>query len=253
MKWLAFTAIVVTALVALGVLAVNERDVEWEEGRQPHCPHCRAKVETYSVACAACDRTFDWEPNREPCQWCLSEEDVELLQDGLRALELKDDEPLPSPLADFTKAYLFAIEAGACTFCGGLGNVVSDKEEVPCPVCRGGANCVACAGRRTVTVGAKPAHLRMLERARRWAEAKTRAELTRMPLRRGQLVDEDVEALTGFVQTETLVDENGRGLLLRARAHVRKVFAALHEQVNRHRAEKAAAEADGNGKKPVGG
>lgn len=253
MKWLAFTLVVVAALVALGVLAVDERDVEWE-GRQPYCPHCRAKVATYAVACPACDRTFDWEANREPCKWCLSKEDAELLRDGLDALELPGDQPLPSPLARFTKPYLLAIEAGACTYCGGLGNVVSGQEEMPCPVCRGGGRCVACAGRRTVTVGSKQAHLRMLERTRRWAAAQEREKLTRMPLRKGPLVDEDVDSLAGFVQAEQLVGEDGEALLLRARQKIRDVFSALHDQVDKHRAKKAAAEANGSAaKKTVGG
>lgn len=230
MKWLAFTAACVVALIALGVLAVDERDVEWE-GRKPLCPYCRVEVSFYAVACSACDRTLDWEPHKEPCRWCLQKEDVELLRDGLHALELEDDDPLPASLAEFAKPYLLAIEPGKCTYCGGLGSVLRGEEELPCPVCRGEENCVACGGDRVVVVGDKRAHRRRLERGRVWEEALRRERLTHLPLRRAALVDDDVEALNGQVEAEELVDEDGNNLLELARRRIERAYGALHDAV----------------------
>ena len=226
MKWLAFTAACVVALVSLGVLAVDEPDVEWE-GRQPLCPYCRAKVEMFAIACRECDRTFDWESIREPCSWCLAPDEVELLQSRLRDLALVEGAPLPKALADYPRAYLYAIEPGACTFCGGLGTALVGEQETPCAVCRGSTFCIGCAGRRTMTVGDRGAYTALLERRRRREVARARAKLTGQPVNRAELLDSDVAALSGHRHAEQIRDESGRALLERARERITGAFAAL--------------------------
>jgi hypothetical protein len=240
MKWLAFTAACVAALIALGILAVDERDVVWE-GRQAVCPYCRAELPDYAVACKECRRTFDWSPGREPCTWCLGAEDVRLLREEFEQLELdKETEPLPGALAEFPIAYFRAFGAGKCSFCGGIGKVTRDEEELDCPVCFGDGNCIACAGSRTVLIGDEGAHRRQLERKRVWEEARRRSEMTHLEVLRERLFEEDVAALRGYVEAETLVDADGANLLEKARGRVLAAFAAL-EQVREELAAAVAA------------
>jgi hypothetical protein len=227
MKWFLFTAGCVVALVTLGVLAVDERDVVWE-GRQPLCPHCRAEVRFGSVACPDCDRSFDWRSHKEECHWCLSQEDVQHLQKVYR--ELKEDGPLPEDVAAFGP-YFEAIDEGNCTYCGGIGKVMEGTQEMDCPVCRGknGGRCIACGGSRTVVVGDQGAHQRALERADARKRALERAEVTDLALNVKMLVDEDVAAMKGYVEAEELCDEGGRNLLELAHDRVMQAYRVLHD------------------------
>ena len=230
MKWLAFTAACAVILVLLGILAVDERDVVWE-GRKAICPYCRSDLEYYALLCKACDRTLDWTSHREPCRTCLKEEDVKHMRDGFDALALKDTEPLPEALAGFPKAYFLAMETGACTYCAGIKKVMKDGLEVDCSVCRGSGRCVACGGDSVVVIGDANAHDRKFAREREWREELRRAQLTRLTLLRGQLVNEDVAALRGFVEIEDTRDEQGRKLLDLARDRVKAAFKAIHAAV----------------------
>jgi hypothetical protein len=230
MKWLVFTGAIVVALISLGVLAVDERDAVWE-GRKALCPYCRSDLKMYALACRDCDRTIDWVSRSESCRWCLSEEDVAILRDGFDALALGPDDPLPASVAEFTRAYLLSIEPGKCTYCGGLGQVWSGESENPCPVCRGEKQCIACGGDGTVVVGDKEAHKRAFERTEIWEEALRREALTHLKLRRAQLVNDDVEVLSGFAEAEKLVDEKGQSLLVQARQRIARAFKAIHDAV----------------------
>ncbi|MHC4957427.1 MAG: hypothetical protein ACYTGN_03555 [Planctomycetota bacterium] len=235
MKWLAFVVLCVALLVSLGVLAVDEPDVAWE-GRKALCPHCRAGLEYFAVACRECNRTFDWRSRKETCRHCLDREEVKVLQDGFAALELEEDEALPAELKGLTRPYLLAIEEGACTFCGGIGNVMAEGEkqpDKPCPICRGDGLCIGCNGDRVVTLGDRQAHLRRLERDRIWDEAVTREKLTGLTLLRGELVDDDVDALRGHAEAATLVDQSGNRLLDLARDRVRAAFVAIRNAVEK--------------------
>ena len=78
MKWLLFTSASVVALIALGILAVDERDVIWES-RQPLCGYCRAALAPHAVVCRECDRSLDWRSSKEECGWCLDRTDVDHL------------------------------------------------------------------------------------------------------------------------------------------------------------------------------
>jgi hypothetical protein len=171
-----------------------------------------------------------------------------VLQDGLTALELDADEPLPDELKAFPRPYLLAIEEGACTYCGGVGNVMADgaDAEKPCPICRGDGFCIGCNGDRVVVVGDRQAHLRRLERDRIWDEAVTREKLTRLELLRDELIDDDVDALRGHAEAEALQDREGDNMLEKARARVRDAFAAIHAAV-----EKRKAAGTGESKKTV--
>lgn len=229
MKWFLFTSGCVIALVTLGVLAVDERDVVWE-GRQPLCPYCRAEVRLGSVACPDCDRSFDWRSHREECRWCLSQEDVEHLQKVYR--ELKDAEgPLPDDVAEFGP-YFEAIDAGNCTFCAGIGKVIEGGKEIDCPVCRAknGGRCIACGGSRSVVVGDDGAHRRLAERTDARQRAMERATVADLHLNAEMLVDEDVAALKGYVEVEQLCDAAGRDLLDLAHERVKAAFRVLHEE-----------------------
>ena len=245
MKWLAFVFVCVGLLIALGILAVDLPDVAWE-GRKALCPHCRAGLEYFAVACRECNRTFDWRSRRETCSHCLAREEAKLLQDGLAALELDEDDPLPEELRGFPRPYLLAIEEGACTYCGGVGKVVADGAsdgaagEERCPVCRGDGVCVGCNGDRVVIVGDRQAHLRRLERDRIWDEAEERERLTRLTLKRRELVDDDVDALRGYAEAAHLRDEEGDNLLGKADKKARAAFAAIQAAVKKANEARAA-------------
>ena len=229
MKWYVFTAACVVVLVALGIAAVDAADVVWD-GRTPVCPHCRAEVKNLSVFCATCDRVFDWVQHTEECRWCLSRDDAEHLKDLFAALEIREgEETFADPLMPFSLAYFRAMEEGVCTYCAGLGHVMDGDARVACPVCRGTKDCVACAGDRVAVLGSAGAHSRMIERRDTWVRAERRARTTRLPLRRSLLIDQDVNALAGFVEAETMLDERGQLLLEQARDRVQAAFFALHE------------------------
>lgn len=242
MKWLVFTGLCVAVLITLGLLAVDERDVVWE-GRQAFCPYCRAEMPRLAVVCPKCRRSVDWTTNQEPCRWCLNRADVKHMNELFDDLQLESD-PLPGALGAFTIAYFRSMDEGACTYCGGLGDVIENGVDVVCPVCRGGKLCIACGGDGSVTIGDEGAHTRVLERrsARELAEA--RAEVTGLPLKRALLTDQDVEALMGYAEAETLTDERGRNLLVRARARVKRAFQALVDERARRGTKVAPASGD---------
>ena len=225
MKWLAFTLAIVAALITLGILAVDERDVVWESN-QPKCPYCRVDLEHYSVVCAHCDRSIDWMPHTQSCEWCLAEADVEIFNDMFTAVGVEEG-PLPGQLAEFPVGYFLSMDEGACTYCSGLGQVVVDRAEVKCPVCRGGKFCIACSGTRSVIHGDEEAHNRRLRRSEERNSSERRELVTGLPLKRGLMTDRDVEALAGYAEAESIQDEHGRNVLERARARIKRAFRAL--------------------------
>jgi len=239
MKWLIFTGACVAVLVTLGILAVDERNVIWE-GRTPLCPYCRSELPNQAIVCKECGRSIDWVSHSETCRWCLSRKDVEHMTNLFDRLKVAKG-PLPGELREFPQAYFRTMEAGACAYCGGLGKVMVDGKEVTCPVCRGARRCIACGGDRRVELGDPVAarHLRERHAARELAER--RAELTGLPLKLTLLVDQDVDALRGYVEAETLTGEQGRNLLEMARARVKRAFRALHAEVARKEKEAVAA------------
>jgi hypothetical protein len=230
MKWVLFTSGCVVALVALGFLAVDERDVVWE-GRKPLCGYCRAELPYHSVVCRACNRSLDWRPHAEECRWCLERKDVDHLLDLYRDIA-KQEEPLPAALVAF-EPYLEAIGVGDCAYCGGIGKVMEEREAVECPVCRGDKHCVACGGTRSVVIGDEGAHRRALERQDERERAKVRGSVADLPLNDGALVDKDVAALRGYVEAEGLTDVHGRNLLELARSRMKDVFRAVHEETTK--------------------
>ncbi len=229
MKWLLFTSASVVALIALGILAVDERDVVWE-GRKPLCAYCRAELAYEAVVCRECDRSLDWRSTREECTWCLDRKDVDHLLGLYR--ELKEKGPLPESLAPY-EPYFGAIEVGECTSCGGVGKVVDLGREVDCPVCRGEKRCVACGGSRFVIIGDEGAHRRALERADARSRAEERAAVADLRLNVEMLVDGDVAALRGYVEAEELRDAAGRKLLDIAHERLKAAFRAIHDEHDR--------------------
>ncbi len=229
MKWLLFTSGSVVVLIALGILAVDERDVVWE-GRKALCGYCRAEIAYHAVVCRECDRSLDWRTNKEECRWCLDRKDADHLLGICR--DLAASGPLPESLAAY-EPYFGAIEVGECTCCGGVGRVVDAFKEVDCPVCRGDKRCIACGGSRSVVIGDESAHRRALERADARARAQERAAVADLPLNVEMLVDEDVRALRGYVEAEELRDSAGRNLLDQAHERLKAAFRALHEEHDR--------------------
>ena len=225
MKWLAFTVAIVASLVGLGVWSVMPPGVVWE-GRVPHCSRCRAEVRSFSRQCPECDRSLRWSSTEEECRWCLDKDDVDFMKDSYRALELDEDAHV-GLLRQFPPAYFEVINPGACVSCAGIGKIKRGDAEVICPVCRGGTRCIACGGDHEVVVGDESAHDRRLARDEAHRRAKRRSKLTRLPVRRSSLVDEDVEALSGYVEAEGIVDERGAQLLKIARSRAGLVFQAL--------------------------
>jgi hypothetical protein len=227
MKWLAFTVAIVAGLVALGVWSVMPPSVAWE-ARTPYCSRCRAEVRPYTRQCPDCDRSLRWTSTDEECTWCLSKEDADFMRDSYRDLELEESAHV-GLLKQFPKAYFLAMEPGACAYCAGLGKVNRGDAEVTCPVCRGRKpyRCIACDGDREVVIGDEGAHTALLARHAAHARAEGRSKLTHLPVRRSSLVDEDVEALTGYVEAEEITDERGQHLLELARARATLAFEAL--------------------------
>jgi len=250
MKWLVFTGACVVALVSLGVLAVDARNVHWEvraDGPVALCPYCRTEVHRFATVCAQCRRAIDWDAHNDPCRWCLEREDVELLKDRFTALEL-DEGPLPGDLARYPRAYFLDMEEGACTYCAGLGKVVegSNGTEVNCPVCRGDGRCVACGGDRVVVTGDESAASRLDQRQALWRRALRREAMTHLPLKRALLVDEDVDLLRGYREAEQIEDEEGKNLLERARERIEGAFAALDSALQARAATLGAASPSGS-------
>lgn len=227
MKWLAFTLAVVASLVGLGVWSVVPPSNVWE-ARTPYCSRCRAEVHSYSRQCAACDRSLRWTTTEEECRWCLSREDVEFMRDSYRDLELGNS-PHVGLLKKFPEGYFLLMEAGKCANCAGIGKVREGDADVTCSVCRGSKACVACDGDREVVVGDEWAHRTELDRAVAHRRAERRSKLTGLPVRRSRLLDEDVEALTGYVEAEQLKDSRGAPLLRRGIARAALAFEALKE------------------------
>ncbi len=227
MKWLAFTFAVVAALVGLGVWSVVPPSNVWE-ARTPFCSRCRAEVHYYSHQCAACDRSLRWATAEEECGWCLSKEDVEFMRDSYRDLELGET-PHIGLLKQFPEAYFLVMEPGACANCAGLGKVREGDADITCSVCRGSKACVGCDGDREVIVGDEGAHRIQLARALARRRAEHRSKLTGLPVRRSSLVDEDVDALTGYVEAEEIKDSRGSPLLRRGIARAALAFQALKE------------------------
>jgi hypothetical protein len=239
MKWLAFTSACVAALVLLGILAVDERDVIWE-GRQPQCGYCRSSILPYAVVCPVCDRSLDWRPAREECRWCLDRHDA----DHIKRLYEEIDEgkgPVPEALAEYGTRYFDSIDVGACTYCGGIGSVADGNGKKDCPVCRGDQRCIACGGTRSVVVGDEAARRQALERTDARERAEARARMVDLPLNDGLLLDGDVAALRGHAEAEGLRDEKGNSLLELARARVTAAVKALHAEHARRAKERAGS------------
>lgn len=237
MKWYVFTAACVAALVAVGILAVDERDVEWEQAADGHwaplCGYCRGELKRLAVVCPSCDRSLDWIVHRAPCTWCLDNHDADHLHDLLLKLGA-EVEPLPGALAAFPKAYFLAMDAGSCTYCGGTGAVTEAAGRTGnCPVCQGRERCIACAGDRVVVIGDQVAYQRLTERVRARRLAERRAKLTDRPLVASMVLREDVEALRGYHELEQYALT--RELLERARTKLERAFKALHEETQRQK------------------
>jgi hypothetical protein len=225
MRWLVFTAACVVALVSLGVLAVDERDVVWQ-GREPHCPYCRAPVELYAFTCKECQKSFDWVARSESCHWCLDRLEADTLRVRFEGLG-STGKPLPERLGDFHQLYFRGIEEGHCTYCGGLGTIPLNGpgEGTSCPVCFGGKRCIACGGDRRMVFGDREARKRELRRAEERAHAERRRKLSGLPIDIDELLKRDVEALRGYAEAEKLRDTLGRDTLLdTASVRVRRAF-----------------------------
>jgi hypothetical protein len=237
MKWLLFTSASVLALIALGILAVDERDVVWE-GRKALCGYCRAELASHAVVCRECDRSLDWRSHKEECRWCLDRNDVDHLL-GLHK-DLAEGAPLPDSVLAYGP-YFDSIDVGNCTYCGGVGKVMSEGAETDCPVCRGGERCIACGGSRSVVIGDEGAHRRACEREDARTRAQTRAAVADLPLKAGMLLDEDVAALRGYAEAEGLRDSAGNGLLEMAHERLKCAFRALHEEHDKRKKQQGGS------------
>ena len=245
MKWLVFTAACVVALVALGVLAVDERNVFWE-GREPHCPYCRADVAFYAITCKECRKNFDWEPRTEPCRWCLERDEARVLRQRYETLAKPGDLPASRPPA--YAAFVMSIGAGDCTFCGGLGKIVEHGAEgQECPVCFNGKRCIGCKGNRETLVGhpaaqrARQARLAERERLRR------RESATGIAPRLDELLAGDVSALAGYAEAEELRDAGNRRLLQLGMDRVRHASDAVSKAARETgRAKPASVDVSGS-------
>jgi hypothetical protein len=228
MRWLLFAAVCVAALVALGILAVDERDVAWERDR-PLCPYCRNELKLFALACKECRHAVDWVPRQEPCPWCLEPEEATRMRGFALDLELRGRD-MPPPLREFTDAYFADIQAGDCPYCGGLGEVQENGGRPRrCPVCFGRRKCIACDGDRVLLRGEPAAHRRRIAREEaREAELRRARLLGHEPPLEAMLAA-DVEQLAGYVEATELRDAEGRRLVELARGKAERAFAGLRE------------------------
>jgi hypothetical protein len=207
-KWLIFTGVCVASLIALGIQAVDERDVVWE-ARDVSCPYCRSELPYYAMACKQCQRTLDWTATQEDCAWCLDRETVALLTESYERVRTHAGSH-PGELAAWTPAFYREMDAGDCGFCAGIGQIGSAEEKKACPICRGGRDCISCDGSRSVIVGDVRADRRLLRHRSIREQAERRAELTGIPADNDALLNDEVFALQGYVEVETLSGPNGR-------------------------------------------
>lgn len=228
MRWLLFAAACVAALVALGILAVDERDVVWERDR-PLCPYCRHELNLFALACKECRHAIDWVPRQEPCPWCLNSAEATRMRGFALDLELRG-RGMPEPLREFTDAYFADIQGGDCPFCGGLGEVQQNGGSPRrCPVCFGRRKCIACNGDGVTLRGDPVAHRRRIERDEARAAELRRAKLLGHEPSLDAILAEDVEQLAGHVEATELRDAEGRLLVALAREKAERAFAGLKE------------------------
>jgi len=226
MKWIVFTAACVTSLVALGILAVDERDVVWE-AKRPYCPYCRHELNYYALACEKCSHTLDWVSTRERCPWCLDDDEAVRIRNDFLDLGI-DGRAMPEPLREFTDAYFRDFQAGDCACCGGLGEVkVNGGGEHRCPVCFGRKRCIACNGDGYTVRGDLEAHRRKLEREEVREAWIRRAELLEQLPPLDRILAEDVADLAGYVEAIDLRDAEGRCLVELARDRAKRALQGL--------------------------
>ena len=207
-KWLIFTGLCVASLVALGIQAVDERDVVWE-GRDASCPYCRSELPFYAMACKECQRTLDWTATQEICAWCLDRKTTLLLKETYETVRTSAGLH-PGELVAWAPSYFREMDAGDCGYCAGTGKTGSAEEKKPCPICRGGRDCIACDGSRTVIVGDVRADRRLLRHRAIREQQERRAGLTGIPADNDALLNDEVFALQGYVEVETLSGPDGR-------------------------------------------
>ncbi len=207
-RWLLFTGVCVASLIALGIQAVDERDVIWE-GRSAFCPYCRSELPFYAMACKECRRTLDWTATQETCGWCFDRETALLLKETYETVRTSTGSH-PGELVAWAPSYFREMSAGDCGYCAGLGKVGSAEEKEACPVCRGGRDCIACDGSRSAIVGDVRADRRLLRHRAIREQEERRAELTGIPADNEALLNDEVFALQGYVEVETLSGPNGR-------------------------------------------
>jgi hypothetical protein len=168
LRWLVSTGLIVGALVLLGILAMDQKDVVWAGGK-PHCPHCRSDTPMFSTRCPVCREPYDWveEPHDDSpyCSHCMSPGEQEWLRTKREALEKAHGEDAfvqrVSKATGFDAAtareWLRDLGAGQCGWCGGTGRDLSAPAEPPgrkvCPVCLGAKKCIGCGGDSRVAVG----------------------------------------------------------------------------------------------------
>ena len=207
-KWLLFTGVCVASLIALGIQAVDERDVIWE-GRDASCPYCRSELPHYAMACKECQRTLDWTATQENCGWCLDRESALLLKETYERVRTHTGSH-PVELGGWTPSYFRKMDAGDCGFCAGIGKIGAAEEKKTCPICRGGRDCIACDGSRSLIVGDVRAGRRLLRHRTIREQAQRRAGLTGIPTDNNALLNDEVFALQGYVEVETLSGPGGR-------------------------------------------
>jgi hypothetical protein len=162
-RWWILTGVVVLVLVGLSVLALSHPAVVWHE-LKPHCPHCRHEVQPYSQRCASCQQEYEWvvAPDEESplSHWSLSALENEHVRRRVAEIGKEEAERrIAARLGLSPEAageYLTSLSWGRCGWCGGSGRDLAtpgEGEPVPCPVCFGRQQCIACDGDRRMRLG----------------------------------------------------------------------------------------------------
>ncbi len=162
LRWLVATGLILGALVLLALLAMDQKDSVWADGK-PHCPHCRTETPYYGNRCPTCREPFDWaeEPEEEApyCVECLSPGEDAWLRDRQKALSDAAAVQRVAGVLHLDAAaateWLRELGPGQCGWCGGSGRDLAAPATAPkpCPVCLGAKKCIACGGDRRVAVG----------------------------------------------------------------------------------------------------
>ncbi len=208
-RWLLFGVGLVALLTLLTIVAMDQDNVVWENGKAL-CPHCRAEAPSYSDRCATCKQNYEWTRKEVMCDLCLTKTDIARIHATRQRVEKDAGETPDAETARYLR-WAETISQGDCVNCGGTGRDLTQPEGTdprPCPVCLGKDQCVLCAGDGLVWIGDLDAHRDLI--AHREQRRELEGQLDSAPL--DKLVDamrSAINDLRGYDEIRQVVRDGG--------------------------------------------